>query len=417
MSKVAEFWQRFPVLFFVLTGALLYIGSTVAGDLGRLATYVYLDTPEPLERVQETVLAAAEDDLAKARGVVGASWPYACSLNPDSGKIDFEEASCANALNEKTPWPQTARKTMTALMALNLKVGELRLAAAGYDGDADRSAWSHFSGGRAVGKVADGRAMLAKLDVSGEDKDKIKPRQLMRLAAMSVALATSQADTAKGFEESLTGHAYRTFTRVATSAAFALLFFMVLGVAQAGLRRGGSTWRWLWALVVALSVAFVAAPDAFSSFDLRAAGEGKNSGGALLDAPAIVLSQIMHFVAQVFAGLFSAGAAARALMLGLFGLLFFRRTALGALFAIYALLLLPHWFDGSGWASSLVFSPFNPDAFEASVLLPLLVWLTDIAVVLLAALLSLGAWEVLGTAAVDRAEALMDEVVDEEEVA
>ncbi|MBI4700150.1 MAG: hypothetical protein HY744_03110 [Deltaproteobacteria bacterium] len=400
MMLLRELWRRLHLLVFLAAGLALFGTNALCGWLAKKVAYSVMPTPTLLRDSQNAVLDAAQGDLGVAKHIAGLAerWPSDCSFDPAANAVAFGSEDCIKALNARTPYAAAAQEAVNRLVKLGITGARLASTRVAYSEHGQDVPWSLLPGGGDLQKLVSPRAFVPEPDDATASP--LGPATLLAVAGRGLDLSAKQADVALAVQNELKADGHGAFGRIFVLGAGALVLFVVLGLAWEGFRATAGRSRWLWLLLAALAIVYATSPAAFDALALPGGGDAKRTSLGILDAPALVLSQLLGFAGRAVTGLLDPAALQRILLFALLGLVFFWRSLLALPIAAYGLLVVPLWLQGSG--PPLVFSPFDPGALLASPALAAIAWLDQSVVVLLGVFVAVGMWAAVGAPALAR---------------
>ena len=323
--------------------------------------------------------------------------------------------ACNEGLNDSVPYPSKAREILNKLYELELDKRAIVKAAqaiARPDPQADKG-WAHVPGGNALRPLSLGRSDLDKWRNSppgnlpeGETPKPLTLDQRRGWAKQAVDLEKSRDNVREEVAEGVRTAGYGYFTWVLEQAATHLLFFALIMILWGGFVGLGGWRRWLAGFALgALSVGFLA-PQALTSLGLEsagAAGGSSESFNSLVGAPFALLAMILDFFQNTIASVGDPDTQRRILLAALFAVIFFAGSKLALFTAAYGLLVVPAWIN-SGEFSAL---PWNLDAFDVALFLPIVAWVGHALAILLAVPVARGVWHNWGNRLVAKGNEIM----------
>ena len=394
---ISNLWRRVHVLGFLGVGLILFLVTTGLASLAKSRAYAAMSTPAIFESTQRAVINAAGGDVARAREIVNVSLPGACEPDATTHAIPWDAQACNDALaaNKTNTDVKTA---ITSLLQLNITNGAVRALAKSeaHNPDQDLSGWSLLPAGKELAALSSPPTELVTGFPNIAEDGPASHATLLAVAAASIKLSDRHVEPAKAVQEGVKSSAQQVLARTVSFAALAAMLFVALAIVWEGAQRSTTRWRAAWLVLLVLIVAAALAPDSLKALSVdRAPGEA-GKGAGILDAPALVLAQLVDFAGRFVAELFSLGAVVRLCLLGAVGLLYFWQRPLALPIVAYALLILPVWSTSGRATAQFAFSPFDPMALTASPTLALAKWAAELFAVVGGVVIAQGIWAVVG---------------------
>ena len=400
-GKLIDYSWDNPGKAFVLTGLSLLVATFVLAWALRLisAGVIEFNDPNMYDQLESAVVDAADGDSELAEDITSNTWPSACDIATD-GK-GGATTDCETALKDV----QDNDVIFTAvenLQSLELVWADIGDAYNEYD-EPDNDGWDGFQGGTSLSAVYSNRpGTLSQFRDSAKNMPQDEYVNLAALQAMAksaVQLSTSQSDAAESFYDTLKEYPYNLVGGLLNAFVRYFILFIFLGCFWSLYRAAEGRNRTLWGFVIAL-VLLVLVGATSDDDALGALNFGQASGGvfdSLLGPLLAVLSQALVFIKRVVTLTGDVNTILGPLAIsGILLLVLTWKNKWAMAVGVYFILVLDPWLKVLKDGEAFSFSPFDLNAFDASFILPPLVWLLQIIAMIAALYLLVGAWQHLG---------------------
>jgi len=411
-GKTIDFSWDNPAKAFVLTGLTLLLITYALAWILRFSGVgvMWWNTTSMYKDINSAMMDAADGDVELAQEVTQQQWPSACDIDK---KGKFKSKACDNALKNQANG-DVIFAAVQNLEDLGLTWEEVSDAYNEYDDDS-ADGWSSFTGGdklqNQVGRP--GSLNRANNQANSEDPgDFLDINTLKSLANGAVTHGDKKSDAAKDFYDVLKDHPQEKVSEILNKLIRYFVLFIVFGclmrVFQASSGRARTGWGFVLILLALVLVEQTGKKAALGALDL---GSADGSVFETLLGPVLaVLSQVLVFVKRVvsIAGDGDTKSLLEPLFLaGILLLIVSWKSKWSLPVGAYLLLVQSTWLDAlTSSGKSFNFSPFDLDAFDASFVLPPMVWLLEVVAIVAALYLLVGAWRHLGEPIIDKCSAL-----------
>ncbi|HIA02829.1 MAG TPA: hypothetical protein EYN66_13125 [Myxococcales bacterium] len=372
-----------------------------------------MGSPGLYGEVYSEVMVAVDgnEGLAKELTGEGVSWPSACDSSAGAAAVEGQastngpgSAGCTAALEQRANKVEITA-LITGLTALGISNGNVVEAHDDYGDDYEKAGWNNFSGGsnlqNSVGRpnsLVEAKNALARAN----PEEALSLVGLKALAGAAVAHSSGQSDAAANFQDVMENLLYKKASSSTQALGGIFFFFILMGflfklrASCAGYVQMAITLMTALVIMLFISSGGTAALKALSL-------EGASGGtfDTLLGPFAAVLSQILVFI-QKLVGVVSGLDWKFLILAATFWMVVHNGSKWVFAGGVYVLLTYESWFNFLQKGNDLAFSPFNPDAFDASFILPPLVWALEVGGMIVGLYLLVGAWRHLGQPAIDK---------------
>jgi hypothetical protein len=410
-GKMVDFSWDNPLRAFICTGVGLFVATYIVGWLmwAVASGVVMMSSPGLYGEVQSAVMDGVDGNAELAKELTAVNWPGACGKAED-GSGGAGAADCTAALEQRANKTEI-QAIIANLQGLNISNATVVEAHDDYGDDYEKSGWNNFSGGGQLqGSVGrpDSLVQAKNALATAKPESALGLGGLQALAGAAVAHKSGQADAADGFQESMESLVYKKASRSTKALGFVFLFFIIVGSllklrnACSGYTRMGVT------LLTAFVIILVVSKGGKGALkELSLAGASGGTFDTLLGPFAAVLSQILVFIQKLVIVVQKLNWEFLVLA-ATFWLVVSNGSKWAFFGGVYILLTYNAWLGFLLDGGNLAFSPFNVDAFDASFILPPLVWALEVAGMVVGLYLLLGAWRHIGQPAIDKVGELCD---------
>jgi len=407
-GKTIDFSWENPAKAFVLTGLTLLIITYALAWILRFSGVgvMWWNTTSMYQDINAAMMDAADGDVELAKEVTQQDWPSACNIDK---KGKFKGKACENALKNQANG-DVIFAAVQNLEDLGLTWAEVSDAYNSYDDDTAEG-WSSFTGGNQLQSQVGMPNLLNQANGQANQEDPgdfLDINTLKKLANGAVTHADQKSDAAENFYDVLKDHPQKTVAAVLNKLVRYFVLFIVFGclfkVFQTSTGRARTGWGFVLILLALVLVKATGDKKALGALDLGSA-DG-TVFDTLLGPVLAVLSQILVFVKRVvtIAGDGDTKSLLEPLFLaGILYLVTHWKSKWNLPVSAYLLLVHSTWLNAlTSSGKSFDFSPFDLDAFDASFVLPPLVWILEVVAIVAALYLLAGAWRHLGAPAISK---------------